>query len=147
MRPYRNNPLGCRFRITNAHRAAVCALVLIGQSFREACAITGAPEKSMREMINPDWRERVKRPRKWKGALLEEIKEAYHTPGWALKRISELYGISSPNLCKLAIEHGWPQRIRIAQPLPVLTKRQIRDYLKMKHAGLPRSEALRAVGA
>lgn len=136
-----------RFRVTNGHRAAVCALVLCGQSFREACAIVGAPPLAMRKMVHADWCDRIKRPRKWKGDLLRDLEAAYRDRHLSLKSIAAMFGISQPNIAKLAIQHGWPRR-EWMKPLPKMTRRQRLDYVKLRTVGeVTRADALRAVGA
>ncbi len=146
LRRRRLNRLGCRFRVTNGHRAAICGLMLAGLTFREACSVVGAPVNSMRELIGPDWRGRIVRPRKWKGDLLKDLEEMYREPSWTLKRIGALLGISPANICKMAIENGWPPRLRSTpRLLPPMTARQRLDYEKIKGEGIPRAEALRAV--
>lgn len=103
-------------RITNGQRAAICGLILAGLSFRQACKVTATPHARMRKLLDKSWTYGA-RPglRKWKGQLLEDVKEAYFDPAIRMRTIREVFGIHPANLCKLAQEHDWPPRSQLKQ--------------------------------
>jgi hypothetical protein len=140
-----------KYRVTKAQCAAVCALVLAGQTFSGACAIVDAPWRYLREFVPRDWSKNQRRPHKWRGDLLKEMEEAYRDPNLRVDTIAAMFGIGRRQVASLAAKHGWPRRrgvsnIHPALPVPIraMTTKQLTSYRKLR-AVLGRSAAEQAV--
>lgn len=140
-----------RLRVTNGHRAAVCALILVGLTYPEACRIVGAPPVPLRALLGRDWtgRQQTQRPRRWKGDELRDLEEAYRDRNLSLRSIAQMFGTHPGNISTMAKEHGWPPRSRPHFPrghIAAMPAEQRRLYLKLR-AVVGRVEAERAAAA
>lgn len=101
-----------RYRITNGHRAAVCGLVICGQSLTMACEVVGVPYQQMRDLLGP-WHDRRKQHRpKWNVALVSELREAWFDTSQKLKTIAARYDTTTRQLNLIAEREGWPRHLR-----------------------------------
>lgn len=120
-----------RLRVTNGHRAAVCALVIAGLGFPEACRIVGASPKLLRHHLRRHWYAPVHKPKKWRGDLLAELRAAYTDRHMPLRSISQMYGIGIANISTLARNHGWPMR-GLPPRLPPMSDEALKVYRKLR---------------
>jgi hypothetical protein len=139
-----------RYRVTNAQRAAVCALVIAGQPFGPSCQIVDAPWRRMRELVPRDYSKpgNYKRP-KWHGDLLKELEDAYRDRNLHVDTIAAMFGIQRRQIAHLAARHGWPRRKgsaknRLPIPLREMPTKQLSRYRKLRRI-LGRTAAQQAV--
>ena len=121
-------------RVTNAHRAAVCGLIIAGITYMKACKIVGVPHRALRTVVEPDWYKRSNPVRRWHLEALLGLQEAWMDPKQKLSTIAARYDISVSMVRMLAHRQGWPCVRRGRQPrsLRSMTKEQRRWYLKMQ---------------
>jgi hypothetical protein len=136
-------------RTTNAHRAAVCALVLVGVPYMKACRIVGVPYRALHSVLGRDWWGRQAcRPKVWRGEKLMAVRSAYLST-MPMKDIERGYGISRRHLVTLAHKHGWRIRARgkgaaLPKALLKLSDADRSRYTKLRRI-LGRSAAEQAV--
>lgn len=128
------SPEVSRVRVTNGHRALVCALILAGQTYREACRVAGVPPARLRALLAADWTARVNRPRRWKAAELRDLEEAYRDHNLSLASIARMFGTHAGNICTMAKAQGWPMRVQKFQRghIAAMKPEQRRLYLKLR---------------
>lgn len=110
-------------RVTKAHRAAVCALVLAGQSFDAGCRVAGVSPSQLRGFMLRDWwsdqpRDLAKR---WTGQPLMRLKIAYCDPHASMDALCERFHTSRGAIIRLANLHGWPKRGQGRRPAHYFT--------------------------
>lgn len=111
-------------RVTNAHRAGVCGLVIVGVGFVQACRIMGIPYGLVKESLGGGWdgRHSCNKKKRWEGALLAEAKAFYCDLNLTTEQIGAMYGVKRDTLWKLAKKHKWPKRClggKLALPTPI----------------------------
>lgn len=137
-------------RITNAHRAAVCGLMLAGIGYVKSCRIVGVPDRTLRLWLSKDWWGRSgSGPTKWRGDKLLAVESAYRDRSLRLEDIECAYGIYRRHITALAKRHNWPRRPRgkgalLPVPLAQLTPEKRNRYKKMQRI-LGRSAAAQAI--
>lgn len=93
-------------RFTNGMRAGLCALVLVGVRFNDACAIVGISRRRLGpEHLGDDWRG-VQRRSLYTPAKRAEIRKAWES-GLPHKEMERLFDISPSGLRKMARHYGW----------------------------------------
>lgn len=128
-----------RQRVTNAQRAAVCALIIAGQPFVKSCKVVGAPYRSVQAVTGEDWWDNRGLPRRWKGDELRDLEAAYRDPKLPLATIAEVFKTSRREIQYLVKQHDWPRRQQGKGPkLPV-------SYTKMPPEQLNRYRKLRRI--
>jgi hypothetical protein len=100
-----------RHRLTNGHRAAVCGLQIAGLSLTQACQIVGIPYKQMRDHLG-GWHKKKHAKRRWKGELLDEVREAWCDRTQKVATIAERFQTTPRQLTLLANREDWPKRKR-----------------------------------
>lgn len=140
-------------RVTNAHRAAVCGLMLAGLSFGEGCRIVGVPYRLLHGLLGRDWWAKRGPPRgrgkTWHGERLERLRLAYGSPSQSVASIARDSGTTKDIVYSLAKRYGWPpRRPQKAHGLPVpvaeMTRPMRLRYLKVR-AVLGRDAAIEEV--
>ena len=139
-------------RVTNAHRAAVCGLVLAGLSFGESCRIAGVPYRLLHGLLGADWWSLRGPPPgrglRWRGERLDLLKQAYGDRARSIASVALEFETTPDVVYALAKRHGWPYRRQPRPVLPVPLEEMEpsvrRQYLKVRrHLG--RDAALRSV--
>ena len=110
-----------RQRVTNAHRATVCALVLAGVPFVESCRVAGVPHQRLQDgLLGADWwstRVRRRRATRWHGERLARLEAAWSDPTLTRADIASRFGIKPSNLRKIALRQRWPARTYRRKPI------------------------------
>lgn len=100
------------WRVTNAQRAAVCGLIIAGQTFTMSCLVVGVPYDPMHRLVPDDWftkKGRIVMPRKLRGEL-PELEQAYRDRKVPLATVALAFGVSESWIRRLAAKHGWRRR-------------------------------------
>lgn len=134
-------------RITNGHRAAVCGLVIAGLPMIESCRIVGAPYLAVVGVLPKGWHVRGRRPSRWTGDLIDELREAWFDPAQRVFTIASRYGVTTKAIQLVARKQGWPRRRRwrIEAPGPAfrdLSADQRRVYFKLRRQQLTYAQAI-----
>lgn len=136
-------------RVTKAHRAAVCGLLLAGLPFIQSCKIVGVNHLRLKTYLPPDWGIRAgRRAHIWHGERLEELREAWCDPLQKTRTIANRFNLKLSSLYKLVTRHGWPRRPKGPERLPLglrhMSATQRTAYRKIQ-AELGRDAAIAAV--
>lgn len=103
-------------RVTNAHRACACALVIAGLPLTQACKIAGVPYLLMRELLPRGWHKRGRRPSRWRGAEVEELRRDWFDPRQRTKTIASRFGVTVDSIRIVAKRNKWGPKARWITP-------------------------------
>lgn len=123
-------------RITNAHRAAVCALVIARVPFRDACFIAGAPMLEVRAHLPEKWFGR-QTARKMTDHDWRQLRAAYEAQAEPVDDLCARFGIGTKTLYRRIEKGGWIRRGAGRRPKPgsvrSMTQKQRWLYRKLRY--------------